>query len=155
MVENLNTLLIRKNGTVYDTAADFGFATGEIGFPANIEFKDFASKSVPGEDGERVFFPEQAAVEAFDMTVEFKYKGILAKAQSDYSGFVNFFRGTEEQKGTELAFYSPWHRFGRQKVYAKKIENTGYWRQGDEVTMKCKVTFRITDPLTHVLLSKE
>lgn len=148
-----STLLIQKKNIVYDTLADFGFATGEIPFPAEVEIKEFATRSCPGEDGDRVFFPDTSYASSYDWDVEFKYRGDIGQYRQDYEAFISFLNG-RDGNGTEISVYSPFHRIGRQKVNVKEISDAVFKRMGDSMHLTIKVKFRINDPLTHILLGK-
>lgn len=152
---NLSTLYIKK-GDEYaiDVYERFGFATGEFGFPYKASPKEFATRNVPGEDGERVFFPKKTSIEAYDLNVEFKYRGKLASYYGDYKRFMEFISGMDG-KGTNLIIYSPWHRIGRKDVYVKSAEPPVYHRNGDECHITVKVVFRVTNPTEDVILTPE
>lgn len=151
MAVNLNTLIIKKGDTIIDSYAS-GFATGEISFPAVIEVKDYAAKECPGEDGERVFFPDRAYYKPYDLDIEFKYVWKSNSAKSIFLAFCDIITG-KDGKGTELSIYSPWYRIGRQKVYVKAIKTHNYRSDDKESFFRFTVTFRITDPITDIVLS--
>lgn len=151
-MSELSTLLIKKGSKTISTLAEYGYATKDIDYPIVTEVKDFASRNVPGEDGERVYFPDSASLEPYDLEVEFMYRGNVEANKNLFDGFRDFLTGRDKE-GTELSIYSPYHRVGRQKVYAKKIEVNRFKRDGDEGFASFKVTFRVTDPVTDILLS--
>lgn len=153
-MSELSTLLIKRGGEVIDTYSDFGFATGEIDFPAVVEIKEPYTKDCHGEDGERVFFPKGGNLKAYDLHVEFKHKGnIEIYHTSNYRAFRNFMTGYYNET-TELSIYSPWHRIGRQKVYLKSLSDGEFRRDGDQVYLILKAVFRVTDPRTDILITK-
>lgn len=155
MAETRNTLLIRKGGVTKSTFDDFGFATGEIPFPGSFEIKGFAERDCPGEDGERVYFPDQSYIKGYDLKVEFKTQYNIYGIYDRYRAFVNYLTG-RDGTGTEMEVYSPWYRVGRKGVYAKAIEESRFVRDDDNDSnsmIAIEVTFRITDPITDILLS--
>ena len=149
----LSTLLIRKKGVVYDTKNDFGYATGEIPFPADVEVKELTKRNCPCEDGDRVFFPDRLALASYDLEIEFKYQGKESSLYIDFCRLRDLLTGADGE-GTELAIYSPWYRIGRQRVHLKNIKPDSSLRMNDESFQKIKITFCITDPVTDILLSK-
>lgn len=152
-MSELSTLLIQRGSQVFDSLADFGFATGEIPFPSDIEIKDFATRDCPGEDGERVFFPERSYLKAYDLEVEFKYASDINSFNTNYRSFCNLLTG-RSGAGTEFSIYSPWHRLGKTGVYVTKITSGNYKRIEEDVFASIKVKFHITNPDSHILLSK-
>lgn len=132
--------------------ADFGFATGNVEFPASVEMKEYASRSVPGEDGERVFFPDNPAINAYDLSIEFKYKGLYSDFHDDYMTFCNFLIG-RDGFGPCMHIYMPWNNIGRMNTYVKSIKECKYNRNGNEVFITFNVVFRITDPVATIKLA--
>lgn len=155
MAVNLSTLLIRRGDEIIDSAAS-GFYTGEINFPANVEVKDFATRDCPGEHGERVFFPANSSIKAYDLDVEFKYTGKIEVYRYMFCAFRDKLTG-QDGKGTELSIYSPYYRIGRQRVYVKSIQQKKFYRDDEtgEAFISFVVTFRVTDPVTDILISAD
>lgn len=145
-------LLLRKGTETKNSYTDFGFATGEIEFPAKTNVKEFAVTDCPGEDGERVYFQSQSYLSAYDLDVDFKYVGELTDIYDHYKSFRDYLTG-RDGKGTEFEIYSPWHRIGRKGVRLKDIEEDKYIRDDLTACLCLKVKFRVTDPVTDVLLS--
>lgn len=152
-----STLLFRntKHEEVFDSLADFGFATQEIEFPAKTVVKELATRNVPGEDGERVSYPDRAYLEPYDLDVEFVYKGEEEHYYTtSFTTIRDILLGRVYGDGCELEIYSPWHRIGRRGVHVKEIEPTKFRRMDGEVMLGIKVKFHVSDPDKDILLSK-
>lgn len=149
---NLSTLYVKKGGEyAIDVYERFGFATGEFSFPYKANPKDFAARNVPGEDGERVYFPDRTYMDAYDISIQFKYVGALSAYYTAYRNFMEFMTGLDGQ-GTNLIIYSPWHRIGRKDVYVKGIDEPVFKRVGEECHISVKFTLRVTNPVEDVVL---
>lgn len=155
MATELNSLIFNKP-TEPDfnrgSLEDFGFATGEIDFMADVEMKGYASRNVPGEDGERVFFPDNPAIEPYDLTIEFKYQGTYVGFYDAYTTFCDYLIG-RDGTGPCMHIYSPWSNMGRLNTYVKSIKNEKFHREGENIFMSMSVVFRITDPVQTIKLA--
>ena len=146
--------MIRKGiGDTKDTLADFGMATGEIPWPASWTAKDIGEVDCPGESGTRVFFPDEIPIESYDLEIEFKYRDEDSKLYDRYSAFSNYLRG-KDGNGTELQIYSPYHKIGRKEVYAKSISDATFKKDNIGEYASFKVTFRVSDPETDIILAR-
>lgn len=147
-----NTLLIRKGeGETKDSLADFCMATGEMPWPAEVSVKDPGVVDCPGESGERTFFPDTAALEAYDLEVEFKCRAIDSRIYPLFKTFRDYLTGMDGN-GTELQIYSPYCGVGRQGVWAKSISDVTFRKDNIGEYASLTVTFRVSDPVTDILL---
>lgn len=155
MAQELNTIIFHKpaeptaNKGSYE---HFGFATGDVGFPADVEMKSYSTRNVPGEDGERVFFPEVPAIDAYDWTVEFKYQGNFADFYKDFTRFRDYLIG-RDGSGSRMHVYSPWSDMGKCNAYVKSIKSDKFYRKDNSVYISVKVVFRITEPNSDIKLT--
>lgn len=147
------TLWMQKTidgSTVKDSFSAYGFAVCEIQWP-DEETQDVAVREWPGEHGEDAYIPQTGLkLMAYDMDVEFCYKGGVETADAAYTVFRNYLTGID-RSGSELMIYDPYWKRGRQGVRVKKIANLEPLRSNIDEAVSCKVTFRVADPIAEVV----
>lgn len=146
------TLLMQKTkdgSVVKDSLADFGFAVRRIPWPAE-EAEDVATRTWPGEHGEDAYIPPDGLkLKAYDINVEFCYKGAVNTAYNAYKAMRNYLAGIDGSGG-ELKIYDPYWRKGRKGVRVKKIDDADARRSNLDEVLPIKVTFRVADPITEI-----
>ena len=91
-------------------------------------------------------------MQAYDIEVEFAYKGDMGTANEKIVAFLDYLIG-KDGYGTELKVYDTYTQIGRQGVYFKSIKPDLFVRktdEGDVVTFN--ITFRVTDPKAQMVL---
>lgn len=150
------TLLIQKTkegSGVKDSLSDFGFAISEIPWPSE-ETQDISVRVWPGEHGEDAYIPPSGLkLKAYDLEVEFIYKGEIDTAKSAYTTFRNYLTGIDGSGG-ELKVYDRYWKRGRKGVYVKKIDSFEAFRSNLDESVSFKVTFRVNDPVSEIVLVK-
>lgn len=142
----------KENALVYDTKSQWGIVCKEFPFVLFDKTKELPSKSWPDEDGEDVFFPESLSIEAYDIEVEFAYKGDMWTSNEKIISFINYLTGKSD-KGTSLKVYDAFTRIGRRGLYVKSVGNNMFVRREDEGdVIVFNVEFRVTDPDTEIIL---
>lgn len=144
----------KGNGNVIDTNVQWGIVCKEFPFVLYGESKELSKRDWYDEDGEDTFFPERLAMQAYDLEVEFAYKGEMDSANLAIRSFLDYLTGRDQAGGTSLMVYDTYTKIGRQGIYFKDIKPDVFVRnssEGDVVTFS--VTFRVTDPLTDITLS--
>lgn len=145
------TLLMQKTkdgSAVKSSLADFGFAVCDIPWP-DEEVQEVATREWPGEDGEDAYVPPTGLkLQAYDVEVEFCYKGNVNTAYAAYKALRDYLIG----EGGFLRIYDPYWKRGRQGVYVKKISGLDLHRTDIDEVLSAKVTFRVTDPKTEIAL---
>ena len=145
-------LLMQKmadGSAVKSSLADFGFAVCDIPWP-DEETQELATRKWPGEHGEDTYIsPDGQKLQAYDLTVEFCYKGDVNTADAAYTVLRDYLIGP----GGFLRLYDPYWRKGRQNVYVKKFHDRDPHRSNLDDVLSMKVTFRVTDPITEITLN--
>lgn len=137
--------LTADDSEVKDSFSDFGFAVSEIPWP-DEEAKAVATRDWPDEDGEDAYIPPTGLVlKAYDLTVEFVYKGEAGTAYSAYKALRGYLISGE------LKIYDPYWKRGCKGVWVKKLGNLEPFRTNADEGVSAKVTFRVGDPKTEVL----
>ncbi len=151
------TLWIQKtkdDSALKDSLSDFGFAVSDIPWP-DEETQDVAVREWPGEDGEDAYIPPTGLkLKAYDLEIEFIYKGDLNTAYPAYKALRNYLTGIDGS-GAELKIYDPYWNKGRTKVRVKKIGNIEPHRSNMDEVVSCKVSFRVADPMTEIGAGKD
>lgn len=146
------TLLMQKTNdgsAVKDSLTDFGFAVCEIPWPSE-ETEDVAVRVWPGQHGEDAYIPPSGLkLKAYDVEVEFCYKGAVHTAYTKYKALRNYLTGIDGSGG-ELKIYDPYWRRGRTKVRVKKIGDLNPHRSNVDEVLPIKVTFHVADPVTEI-----
>lgn len=108
------TLLMQKTkdgSAVKSSLSDFGFAIGEIPWP-DEETEEVAVRTWPGEHGEDAYIPPGGLkLQAYDVEVEFFYKGVIYTAYEAYKALRDYMTGAKGD-GAEMLVYDPYWRRG-------------------------------------------
>lgn len=143
-------------GTVVDTQVAFNVVCQEFPFMYLPEIKDLASRDWFDEDGEDVYMPTGGLkFKAYDLDVTFLYVGSQEDMAADLNSFIKFLYGRNQNGSPWLAVYDEYTQTGRRGIYVKEIDNEliAYDSVNVEVIGQFKVKFRVTDPITDVVLS--
>ena len=136
-----------------DTKAQWSIVCKGFPFMPYGENKDLPTRDWADQDGEDTFFPEEIKLKAYDIEVEFAYKGAIGTANSKIESFLDYLTGKGDT-GTNLKVYDTYTKIGRQGVYYKSIDQDLFVRKSDEGdVVTFKITFRVTDPRTPITLS--
>lgn len=170
-MEDRYTIFFQKgSGHPLDSFTEWGIVCCQVPFRAGGKTKALEATSLPDEHGEMVAFPKNLIFEPYDAEFVFAYKGEelatnpfnLHLAFEKISAFKRWLSGndTDGGSGTELKIYSPFATIGRQGCYLLEIseedpvvqtKQSGYNLYNENV-VTFKVTFRVTDPMTDIVL---
>lgn len=112
-------------------------------------FKDFASKSWQGEDGEDVYIPATPRLAAYDAEWELCYKGPGRAAFATLEAMRSWL------SGKLLALYDPYTGMGRRGAWLKGFSSPKYTRRKGAEVLRFTLTFRITAPGGGVTATEE
>lgn len=172
-MDDIYTLLFQKGaGSVVNSFSQWGIVCCKVPFKAGCKVKEFASRDWHDEHGSDTYFPSKSYFEPYDAEFEMAYKGQelasnpfnLSLAASHIDQFKKWLSGndTVEGSGTELKIYSPFASIGRQKCHLLEISDEAphvqmKYEAGNlyhENVVTFKVTFRVTDPMTNIILTQ-
>lgn len=145
-------------GSVIDTQEEYFVVCSECPFKILPTTKELAKRDWPDEDGEDVFMPADGLkFKAYDLEVKFLYVGQKENMALDLNAFIEFIYGKNDNGSPLLAIYDEYTQQGRQGVYALEVNNEflAYDDANDGVVGEFKVKFRVTDPVTQVVLTIE
>jgi hypothetical protein len=150
-------ILFQKMATgapVIDTQAAWGIVCKDFPFKLYGDAKELPAQDWYDEHGADEYIPKQLKMAAYDIKVEFVYKGANSTAQVNIRQFLDYLTGNDGQNnGAELKVYDAYTRIGRQKVRYKDVDNTMIHRyEGQLDVFTFTVTFRINDPMTNITL---
>lgn len=138
---------------VYDSL-DFGCYVKSVPFNLFPKVKNIQTQKWNDENGDDEYMPAEPRYEAYEMEVEFVYKGNYGDANYDILKFI------ETIQGKWLKLYDSYTQIGRQMVRYVSLNDkaTLYRRKGtndgslgkDYVTFKVK--FKVNDPITNITL---
>lgn len=145
------TLLMQKTAegsAVKSSLDDFGFAVCDIPWP-DEETEELATRKWPGGDGEDAYIPPVGQkLQAYDIEVQFCYKGDVDTTYVAYKTLRDYLTGP----GGFLRIYDPYWRKGCNGVYVKKFHDHNPHRSNIDEVLSMKVTLRVTDPKTEIAL---
>lgn len=148
------SLLMQKTkdgSAVKSSLADFGFAVCDIPWPSD-KTQEVAVRVWPGKHGEDAYVPPGGLkLQAYDLEVEFCYKGAVNTAYTKYNALRNYLIGASGD-GAELKIYDPYWKRGRTKVRLLEIGDLEPHRDNAGEVLPIKVKFRVADPMTEIKL---
>ena len=150
------TFLMQKQGigaAVKDSLADFGIVCTEVPFMPFSETKELPSRDWPDEDGEDTYIPAELPAAAYDLELGLCYKGSLSTCHTKIKAFIDYLTG-KDGNGSELTIYLPYTGIGRKGCYLKSVGNIEFAKSGTDEVLTFTATFRVTDPVTDVQLTK-
>lgn len=171
-MDAINCLLFQKgSGNVVNSYTQWGIVCCKVPFKAGGKTKELAKNEWQDEHGEDTYIPSKLMFEAYDAEFEMAYKGEelatnpfdLDLAFTRINAFKKWLSGndTTSGSGAELKIYSPFETIGRQGCYLLEIsdeepcvltkQSKGNIYHENVATFKVK--FRITDPMTDIVLT--
>lgn len=148
------SLLMQKSKSgseVKDLLKDFGMVCTDVPFLMCPEIKDLPSNNWSDEHGEDVYIPEVLMVEAYDWEIGVCYKGDKGMAESSVRKLLEYLTGLDGS-GAEMKLYNSHVGIGR-KGYFKGSSGYSLSRSAGGDIAEFKIKFRVTDPITEIILS--
>jgi hypothetical protein len=138
---------------VKDTLSEWEIVCKEFPFKLSGDAKPLPTRSYADEHGEETYYPDEMPIEAYDLEVEFGYKGKRDTANVQVGRFLNYLKGVGGT-GTYLKVYDTYTRIGRQGLSYKSVSEELTERTDENGDLLIfKVTFRVADPTTEITLS--
>lgn len=145
---------MKSDAPVVDTFDNWGIVCKEFPFQLYGEAKELPKNDWLDEDGDDEYIPSELKIAAYEVDVEFVYKGAANTANVNIKAFLDYLTG-RGGTGAELMVYDTYTKIGRQSVRYVNVDDDVFWRQeegGDVVVFV--VTFKVNDPVTDITLSK-
>lgn len=166
-------LLFRKgSNTIVNSYTQWGIVCVKVPFAIGGKTKEPAKREYYDEHGEDTYLPTKLMMQAYDAEFELAYAGKelasnpfdLSLAESQIKTFKKWLTGndTAAGSGSELKIYSPYSTIGRQGCYLTEISDEEPHLQlvqeagnvYNENVVTFKVKFRVTDPMTDIVLTE-
>ena len=149
---------MKDDALVVDTLDNWGIVCKDFPFKLYGEAKELPSHDWKDEDGDDEYIPDVLPIAAYEMEVEFAYKGDMFTANSNIKGFLDYLTGREGD-GAEFMCYDTFTRIGRQKMRFVSVSEDIFHRDQNNSEYGCdvivfSVTFKVNDPVTEITLSK-
>lgn len=149
---------MKDNALVVDTLDNWGIVCKDFPFKLYGEAKELPSHDWKDEDGDDEYIPDVLPIAAYEMEVEFAYKGDMFTANSNIKKFLDYLTGREGD-GAEFMCYDTFTRIGRQKMRFVSVSEDIFHRDQNNSEYGCdvivfSVTFKVNDPVTDITLSK-
>lgn len=137
-----------KNAPVKELAEEFGIYAKDIPFVIYSAPKELPKNDWKDEDGEEVYVPDgRLPMSAYDMKVEFAYKGAVGTAGEVLAKFFDWLLDGS------FKMYNTHTSIGRQNITVKDIDDDAkFYKDASGETVLFKVTFRVSDPVTKIKL---
>ena len=145
---------MKDNAPVVDTLDNWNIVCKDFPFKLYGEAKELPSQDWHDKDGEDEYIPNELKIAAYEIDVEFAYKGAIDSANIKIREFLDYLTG-RGGTGAELMVYDTYTKIGRRNVRFVSVEDDVFYRQtdsGDVVVFV--VTFKVNDPVTDITLSK-
>ena len=143
-------------GSVIDTQKEYHVVCQEFPFKMMPETKELAKREWYDEHGDDVFIPSDGLkFKAYDLEVKFIYVGTEDTMQGNIGNFIRFLYGLNYGGSPLLAVYDEYTKTGRRGIYVEGVDNDlfAYDDANVHVVAVFKVKFRVTDPVTEIVLS--
>lgn len=140
-------------GSVVDIETEFGCVATDFPLLAGEEMKEVVAREWAGEDGRDVYMPAHPAMQHYDVTATFAFKGAEDMLRDNISRFLRFVTGRNiGATGGMLAIYNTYTKDGRKDVHVTKIDPDMYYCEeyDDEKSATIDITFMVEDPATDV-----
>ena len=149
---------MKNDALVIDTLDNWGIVCKDFPFKLYGEAKELPSHDWKDKDGDDEYIPDILPIAAYEMEVEFAYKGDMFTANSNIKGFLDYLTGREGD-GAEFMCYDTFTRIGRQKMRFVRASEDIFHRDQNNSEYGCdvivfSVTFKVNDPVTDITLSK-
>lgn len=142
----MKKLLIKKDDITIDTLANYGIYVKHVPFLLFPKVKELHKITRYDDNGDYEYLPEEPSYEAYEMNIDFVYKGVLNTANAQIKSFLGFLQGGW------LTIYDEYSGIGRQKVrYVSVDEDASLYRRGFDA-VEFSVKFKVNDPNTQVTL---
>lgn len=148
------SLLMQKSKSgseVKDLLKDFGMVCTDVPFIMCPNIKDLPYNDWSDMHGEDVYIPEVLMIESYDWEIGICYKGARETAKSSIMKLLHYLIGLDGS-GAEMKIYNPYVGIGR-KVHFKGGSNYIISRSAGGDIAEFKIKFRVTDPITEIILS--
>ena len=145
-------------GNVVDTLASYHMACQEMPFKHLPELKDLPKREWNDESGEDVYIPlDGVKFKAYDLDIKFLYVGTKEAISTDLKNFIDFLYGRNNGGAALMSMYDEYTKSGRRGMYVTKVDNELFFFNDASIDAiaEFKVTFRVTDPVTNVVLTNE
>ena len=151
------SILFKKmspSAATIDTQDAWGIVCRDFPFKIYGEAKPLPSVNWHDSHGDDEYIPSTLFIDAYELKVDFAYKGTRDSANAAIRSFLNYITGNDGlNQGAELMVYDTYTRIGRQKVrYVSVAEEMTVRNDFDGDLFTFSVTFRINDPLTDIAL---
>ena len=139
---------------VLDLVESFGIYGKEIPFVVGGEVKNVHTNEWYDEDGDEEYVPDKLLLKAYDITIDFAYKGKQRSANEKVLSFIDYLTGRTDGASV-MKLYSTYTGIGRQNVRLVKVnDDCELVREKGYDVLIFKVTFKINDPVTNIVLEK-
>lgn len=144
---------MKDDASVVDTFDRWGIVCKSFPFKLYGEAKELPKYDWKDEDGDDEYVPDELPIAAYEVEVEFVYKGEVNTANTNVKDFLDYLTG-RDGTGAELAVYDTYTMIGRQKVRFVSVDEDVFYRQegGCDVVV-FSVTFKVNDPVTDIILA--
>lgn len=151
------SLKIKKTGsdTTVDTYSTYNIVCKSIPLQLFPETKDLPSNDWKDQDGDDTYIPSMSYYKAYDLDIEWVYKGSITGTSSEYKwdandyiqSFLDFLSGKSDGI-VSMSIIDLYTQIQVDDVYFKGASEDAFYRIfGDEEIVTFKTTMRVTNPI--------
>ena len=149
---------MKDNASVVDTLDNWDIVCKDFPFKLYGDAKELPVRNWKDKDGDDEYIPSVLPIEAYEMEVEFAYKGDMNSANEKIREFLDYLTG-RDGTGAEFSVYDTYTRIGRQHVRYVGVEEDVFFRGKKSSTYGYDVVvfvvkMKVNDPVTDITLSK-
>lgn len=146
---------MKDDALVVEPFDNWGIVCKEFPFKLYGNAKELPVNDWKDKDGDDEYVPKGLKMSAYEMDVDFVYKGDMGTANLNVKGFLDYLTG-RDGTGAELMVYDTFTKIGRQRVRFSAVSEDIFSRQSGGVdVLVFTVTFKVNDPVTDVVLAYE
>ncbi|WP_065218448.1 MULTISPECIES: hypothetical protein [Butyricimonas] len=145
----------KEGSLVKESVSDFGIWCKDFPFKIHGDAKELANTEWSDEDGDDEFIPDVIRLKSYEISVEFAYKGVSGSANEKIRDFLDYLTG-RDGSGASLKVYDSFTGIGRKNVRFMSVSQDGEYVRSDAEgdVFLFKVTFKVNDPVTDIILTK-
>lgn len=134
------------------SSKEWGVWVKHIPFKVFPDLKEIPSRPYPDEHGDYEFVPSKPFYKSYEIDCKFVFIGNSGTANEQIKSFLKYLA-----EGGMFKFYDTYSKIGRTNVRYVKTDDDPeilFRREGEKDIVQFKVTLKINDPITEILLTQ-
>lgn len=152
MATGYKPFLVRKlkNNSLVRDSLEWGIKVKSVPFKVFPDMKDIPSYDWKDSNGDDEYLPDNPTYKSYEMECEFLFIGEHGTANDKIRSFISYL-----STDGYFSIYDTYTKIGRTKVrYVSNSPDILYRRDNSDDKVIFKLTLKVTDPITEIILSK-